>query len=239
MGKVVTFAHLPYREATVGVKRAPITGPEMKEMSAEVITLAPSASLTEAAPAGADLYVFTLAGGVVVSGGGTPRRVETESFVTVQEGTVVTITNADGAEATLIAVLAPPPPRGSAHAGFAGGVAVAARATTPVHDVPAELKRRIYFVGEHAARSERAHAMIVVYEKNTVTGLHMHPNADSMFVLLSGKTRFTVDGRDVVVGRGQATCFPAGDRHGLRVAEGDEVSFLEFHVPAAYDTVKG
>jgi mannose-6-phosphate isomerase-like protein (cupin superfamily) len=239
MGSIVTFADLPYRESTVGVKRAPITGPEMKEMSAEVIKLAPSASLTERAPAGSDLYLFTLVGGVVVSGGGASRRAEAESFVTVQEGTAVTVTNADSGEATLIGVLAPPAQRGAALAGFSGGVAVAARATTPVHDVPAELKQRIYFVGEHAARSERAHAMIVVYEKNTVTGLHMHPNAESMFVFLSGKTRFTVNGKDVVVGRGQATYFPTSDRHGLRVAEGDEVSFLEFHVPAAYGTVKG
>ena len=44
---------------------------------------------------------------------------------------------------------------------------------------------------------------------------------------------------DVVVGRGQATVFPVGDRHGLRVAEGDGVSFLEFHIPAAYTTVRG
>ena len=96
-----------------------------------------------------------------------------------------------------------------------------------------------YFVGKEAARSERAHAMVVVYEKNTVTGLHMHPNAESMFVFLSGKTRFTVNGQDVVVGRGQATYFPTSDRHGLRVAEGDEVSFLEFHVPAGYTMVRG
>jgi hypothetical protein len=41
------------------------------------------------------------------------------------------------------------------------------------------------------------------------------------------------------VGRGQATIFPMGDRHGLRVAEGDGVSFLEFHIPAAYTTVRG
>jgi mannose-6-phosphate isomerase-like protein (cupin superfamily) len=108
-----------------------------------------------------------------------------------------------------------------------------------VHDVPAEKKRRIYFVGKEAVRSERAHAMIVEYVRDTVTGLHMHPNAESMFVLLSGKTRFTVNGADVIVGRGQATYFPMGDRHGLRVADGDGVSFLEFHVPAGYTTVRG
>ena len=80
--------------------------------------------------------------------------------------------------------------------------------------------------------------MIVLYVKDTVTSLHMHPNAESMFVFLSGTTRFTVNGSDVVVGRGQATYFPVSDRHGLRVAEGDGVSFLEFHVPAGFTTVK-
>lgn len=235
MGSIVTFADLPYRQTAAGVKRAPITGPDMKEMSAEAITLAPGATLTESAPAGSDLYLFTLSGGAVVNG----QRTGQESFVTVQEGTTVSVANPGGAEATLIRVLAPPSGSGKALAGFSGGAAVAPRATTPVHDVPEELKKRIYFVGEEAAPSERAHAMIVVYEKNTVTSMHMHPNADSMFVFLSGKTRFTVNGQDVVVGPGQATCFPAGDRHGLRVAEGDEVSFLEFHVPAEYTTVRG
>ena len=234
MGSVVTFGDLPFRETAAGVKRAPITGSEMKELSAEAITLAAGATLTESVPVGSDLYLFTLAGGVVANG----QRAEQESFITVQEGTTVTV-NPDGAEATLIGVWAPPPSAGQGLAGFSGGVAVAARAATPVHDVPEELKKRIYFVGKEAARSERAHAMVVVYEKNTVTGMHMHPNAESMFVFLSGKTRFTVHGRDVVVGRGQATCFPASDRHGLRVAEGDEVSFLEFHVPAGFTTVRG
>ena len=147
------------------------------------------------------------------------------------------ITNGNAVETTLISVLAPPA-NSAKRPGFSGGIVAAARATTPVHAVPAEKKQRIYFVGKGAAASERAHAMIVVYVKDTVTSLHMHPNAESMFVFLSGKTRFTVGGKDVIVERGQATYFPTGDRHGLRVAEGDGVSFLEFHVPAAFVTVK-
>ena len=236
MGRVVTFEDLTYRQTAAGVKRASITGPEMKEMSAELIRLGPGATLAESVPAGSDLYLFTLTGSVVVTGAGSKHTVVEEAFVTVAEGTSLTVANPAGAEARLIGVLAPPS-RGT-RPGFAGGIAVAARATTPVHDVPEELKRRIYFVGTHAARSERAHAMIVLYEKDTVTGMHMHPNAESMFVFLSGKTRFTVNGEDVIVGRGQATYFPTSDRHGLRVAEGD-VSFLEFHVPDGYATVRG
>ena len=239
MGKVVTFADLPYRDTATGVKRAPITAAEMKEMAAEVIRLAPGATLTESVPAGSDRYLFTLAGGVTVSGSGASHAMVEESFATIQEGTAFTVTNPDGAEATLLSVLAPPPGHAVARGGFSAGLAVTARATTPVHDIPEEKKRRIYFVGKDAVRSERAHAMIVLYVRDTVTSLHMHPNAESMFVFLSGKTRFTVNGADVVVGRGQATYFPMGDRHGLRVAEGEGVSFLEFHIPAAYTTVRG
>jgi mannose-6-phosphate isomerase-like protein (cupin superfamily) len=240
MGKTVTFADLPYRETATGVQRSAITGADMKEMTAEVIRLAPRAHLTESVPAGADRYLFTLTGGATVVGRDASYAMVEESFAVVQEGTEFTVKNPYGAEATLISVLTPPPGSPAARAGFAGGVSAAARGTTPVHDVPAEKKRRIYFVGEHAARSERAHAMIVEYVRDTVTGLHMHPNAESMFVLLSGQTRFTVNGEDVIVGRGQATYFPMGDRHGLRVAEGgDGVSFLEFHIPAGYTTVRG
>ena len=79
--------------------------------------------------------------------------------------------------------------------------------------------------------------MIVLYEKETVTTLHMHPNAESMFVVLTGKVRFTVNGKDAVLERGQATHFPAGDCHGLCTAEGD-VSFLEFHIPGTFTTVR-
>jgi len=237
MGRVITFAGLPYREAATGVKRAPITGGDMKEMSAEVIRVARGARLTEEVPEGSDRYLFTLTGGVTVSGRGRSVTMAEEAFAVIEEGTKVTLTNPNGAETILISVLAPPA-NSVKRPGFSGGIVAAARASTPVHDLPAEKKQRIYFVGKGAAQSERAHAMIVVYVKDTVTSLHMHPNAESMFVFLSGKTRFSVNGRDVIVERGQATYFPAGDRHGLRVAEGEGVSFLEFHVPAGFVTVK-
>lgn len=237
MGRVITFAGLPYREAATGVKRAPITGGDMKEMSAEVIRVARGAALTEDVPEGSDRYLFTLTGGATVSGRGRSLALAEETFAVIEEGTTLTITNPNAGETTLISVLAPPA-NSPKRPGFSGGIVAAARATTPVHAVPAEKKQRIYFVGKGAAASERAHAMIVVYVKDTVTSLHMHPNAESMFVFLSGKTCFTLNGKDVVVRRGQATCLPRGDYHGLRVAEGQGVSFLEFHIPATYTTVR-
>src|SRR6185503_1373522 len=108
-----------------GVRRAPITGGDMKEMSAEVVRLAPGATLAESVPPGSDVYLFTLTGAIDVSGAGSKRRVEQDSFVTVQEGTALAVTNPDGAAATLVRVLAPPAGRGGTLGGFAGGVAVA------------------------------------------------------------------------------------------------------------------
>src|SRR6185295_12258073 len=86
MGRVVDFEALPYRETAPGVRRAPITGGDMKEMSAEVVRLAPGATLAESVPRGSDVYLFTLTGAIDVSGAGSKRRVEQDSFVTVQEG---------------------------------------------------------------------------------------------------------------------------------------------------------
>jgi mannose-6-phosphate isomerase-like protein (cupin superfamily) len=238
MGKVADFSNLAFTEAAAGVKRAPITGSEMKHMAGEIIRLSPGAKLSESVPAGSDRYFYTLNGTADISADSAAHHMDVDAFAAVQEGKAFTISNQGSAETTLVSVISPPPGSGAQAAGFAGGLSVAARATQPKVDIPEQKKKRIYFVGKEAAKSERAHAMIVEYAHDTVTGMHMHPNAESMFVLLTGKTSFTVNGEDVVVGRGQATIFPTGDRHGLRVAEGD-VSFLEFHLPAAYTTVRG
>jgi mannose-6-phosphate isomerase-like protein (cupin superfamily) len=237
MGKVVTFASLPYQEVGGGVKAAAVTGSDAKEMQAQVIHLAPGAKLADTVPRGSDRYFYTLRGAASLSGNGASHALPEDTFATLQEGLQFTLSNAGTAEAEVISIIAPPRGRENGTRGFSGGIAVAHRTAAPALDIPDQKKRRLYFVDKSAAVSERAHAMIVQYQSDTVTTLHMHPNAESMFVVLTGKVRFTVNGEDVVIERGEATHFPAGDRHGLRRAEGD-VSFLEFHIPAAYTTVR-
>jgi quercetin dioxygenase-like cupin family protein len=114
------------------------------------------------------------------------------------------------------------------------------RGNAPMKVLPQDHKTRLYFVDKEAAHSERAHAMIVVYDKDTMTRMHMHPDAESLFVMLDGAIQFTVNGKDEVVKPGQAAIFGSNDRHGLRAADGvTAASFLEFHIPAAYTTVYG
>jgi quercetin dioxygenase-like cupin family protein len=94
-------------------------------------------------------------------------------------------------------------------------------------------------VSKEASRSERGHAMIVEYEKDTETVMHHHPNAESMFVVLTGNIRFVVDDQPAVLERGQAVYFPMNNRHALRCADGTtSASFLEFHIPGAFTTIK-
>jgi len=238
VGQVVTFSGLEYKDVARGVKTAPITGEHGKEMQADVLRLAPGAKISQMVPQGSDRYFYTLTGEAAIEAEGASHALPADTFATLEEGVHFTLTNTGSADAEVISIFAPPGGRENARSGFQGGIAIAHRSTVPVVSIPEQKKRRLHFVDKTAAPSDRAHAMIVLYEKDTVTKMHMHPNAESMFVVLTGKVRFTVNGEDVVVERGQATHFPVGDRHGLRREDG-EVSFLEFHIPAGFKTVYG
>ena len=237
MGRFMDFSALSYSEATSGVWRAAITGADAKHMAAEAVKLAPGAAYGGKVPAGSDLYLYALTGDAEIASGGAAHALAQDAFATLAEGTEFTVANRGRSAVDLISVIAPPAGSGQALAGYRGGVSIVARNAAPAVDIPDQKKRRIYFVDPAAVKSDRAHAMIVEYQADTVTTMHQHPNADSMFVPLTGKVRFTFGGADQVVGRGSATVFPAGTVHGLRVGEG-RVSFLEFHIPAAYTTLR-
>ena len=237
MGKVVTFEQLAQTNAG-GIARAAMTGGEMQEMAAEFIQIAPAQRWTGTAPQGSDCYLFMLAGAGAIAAGGQRHRFPTQAFATIQENVAFTVTNEGSTPAGIVKVIAPPQADGR-FPGFTGTISVIERDMAPVLDLPKDHKKRIYFVDDHAAKSERGHAMIVVYDTETVTGLHHHPNAESMFVVLDGALKFTVNGEQVVVRPGQAAIFGLNDRHGLRVADGlPGASFLEFHIPSAYTTVR-
>jgi quercetin dioxygenase-like cupin family protein len=239
MGRVVTFARVPGDRISDGVAKAAITRGDTQEMAAELIRIEPGKRWDASAPGGSDCYLFMLAGDAALSAGEESRRFAAQTFATLQEETAFSVVNERSAPAEIVKVLAPPQPNGRKLVGFRDGINVAERRRMPVVDLPDERKKRIYFVGHHAAKSERGHAMIVVYERSTVTDLHHHPNAESMFVVLDGALEFTVNGEKVTVTPGQAAYFGINDPHGLRTAAGcSGASFLEFHIPAAFTTVK-
>jgi mannose-6-phosphate isomerase-like protein (cupin superfamily) len=237
MGKVVTFAKLSVQHAQGGAHIAAITAGDMHEMAAAFVHIVPGQHWNATVAHGSDCYLFMLEGAATIVAGKERRRMLAQSFATIQEGVTYTIENDSHAAANLVRVIAPPHPN-DATSGFTGGLQVTDRGRSMVVNLPAEKKKRIYFVGPYAAKSGRGHAMIVVYESDTVTGLHYHPNAESMFVVIDGALDFVVNGQMTRVVPGQAAVFGINDRHGLRTADGVAgASFLEFHVPAAFTTV--
>jgi len=237
MGRVVTFAQLAPQKSD-GVGTAPITRDDMREMSASYVRVEPGKSWRDCVPDGSDCYLFVVGGSGAIASDDAGHAIARESFAAIQEGHSFAVENDGTAALEIVRVLAPPN-GGRGLPGFHEKLRVAERRTTPIHDIPAEKKRRIYFVGHGAAHSERGHAMIVIYAEDTVTRLHHHPNAESMFVPLEGALEFTINGERVKVAPGQAAYFAMNDTHGLHVAPGHSgASFLEFHIPAAFTTVR-
>jgi quercetin dioxygenase-like cupin family protein len=239
MGRAVTFSDLQPNKIISGVHNAAITQGETQEMAAEYIRIAPGQQWTATAPPETDCYLFMIDGACAISVADSRHRFPTQAFAVVQEGIEFSVENDSSAPASIIKVIAPPQSNGRGTPGFTGKLAVTQRAAAPMVNLPEEKKKRIYFVDDGAIRSQRGHAMIVVYEKDTVTGLHHHPNAETMFIVLEGALQFIVNGEPVVLTPGQAAYFGLNDQHGLRVADGvSSASFLEFHIPAAYSTVR-
>jgi quercetin dioxygenase-like cupin family protein len=239
MGRVVRFSEIAAKPAGEGIKVGPITIGDTKEFAAEHVRIEPGCRWCAAAPKGSDNYIFSIKGGGSISAASIRKDLPEQTFATIQEGVGFEVTNTGKAPLELLNVITPVKADGK-HAGFTGKMEVTERSKTEIIPVPEQHKKRIYFCGhQHGAHTERGHAMIVVYDKQTYTALHHHPNAESMFVLLDGACEFTVNGKRVVVGPGEATYFTMNDKHGLHTAPGHTgASFLEFHIPAAFTTVK-
>jgi mannose-6-phosphate isomerase-like protein (cupin superfamily) len=232
MGKVIDFAaavrHAAGTDATFA---ALIDG---REMQAATIRLAPLASYEARVPAGSDQYLYVLSGRTRLALDGATADLGADSWVIIEEGKSFALR--DGA-AEVLSVVVPPSGAGRAAAGFRGGFKALAVDDLPIVDLPAEKKRRTYLATKAlAAGSERGHAMIVRYTGETLTKKHHHPNAESLFVILSGKVKFLVNGTERVLGRGEAAFFPIDDSHGLCSADGNPLHFLELHVPGAFTT---
>jgi quercetin dioxygenase-like cupin family protein len=239
LGRSVTFASLSYKAVAAGVSEAPITNGDLGKMSAQFFRLEPGAKLDTTVPEGSDGYLFMITGAGRIAVDGTEKAIDCESFAAVAERCALSLVNSSKEAAEVVYVLAPPPGSPREHKGLGEPITVTARADAPTTYIADQKKNRRYFVSKEASKSERGHAMIVEYENGTETVMHHHPNAESMFVVLTGNIRFVVNGAPIVLERGQAVYFPTNDRHALRCADGTtSASFLEFHIPGAFTTVK-
>ncbi|HZT52594.1 MAG TPA: cupin domain-containing protein [Stellaceae bacterium] len=235
MGQVIDLATAEAQAAAGGARVAPLLGrPAAAEMAAALIRLSPGARFETTVPAGSDQYLFVLSGHARIGLDGGSAALAPDGWAIIEEGRRFGL---EGGAAELLSIVVPPPGARRSTPGFRGGFKAVAAGDLPVVDLPAEKKQRIYLANKAtAAGSERGHAMIVRYTGETLTKRHHHPNAESLFVILSGRVRFLIDGSERVLGRGEAAFFPIEDRHGLRSADGNPLHFLELHVPGAFET---
>lgn len=239
MGRYVTFSSQSTDRVADGVFRSPITTGDVKEFCAEHLRLTQDAALDIAVPRGSDGYLFVLSGEVRIVSADTSLSCAAQSFAALREGLEVSISNRAGKEAQLIYVRTLADGSGGKLAGLNEDIVVRTRANAPTKYIEDQKKNRIYFVSGESSRSARAHAMIVEYEEGTRTPMHHHPNAESIFILLGGDIRFSINGDDVILSPGQAAYFGANDVHALQCADGTrKASFLEFHIPASFTTVR-
>ena len=233
MGTIVNYDAAEGRPVTNGVTLAVLI--DSAEMHVSLLRVASPGRHTAEVPSGSDQYLFVIGGDVRIDAAGKTGTMGRETFAIVQEGARLTLTGG-AAAAKVLSVVVPPPGVKRATSGFRDGVRVMVVKDLPVVDLPEEKKQRTYLASRSTVGSERGHAMIVRYTGDTVTKKHHHPNAESMFVMLEGYVRFLVNNKEETLGAGQAIHFPINDSHGLRSADGNELSFLEFHVPGAFVT---
>jgi mannose-6-phosphate isomerase-like protein (cupin superfamily) len=232
MGTILNLEAAEARPLGDGASMATLIDRESTEMHVALIRLAAGRYRGEV-PLGSDRYLFVIEGSVRIEAAGRSATMGPQTFAIVQEGTAFTL---DEGTATVLDVVVPPPGIRRVSPGFGEGLKVLAVKDLASVDIPEEKKRRTYLASKPTVGSERGHAMIVRYTGDTVTRKHHHPNAESMFVMLDGYVRFLVNGKEETLGPGQAVHFPMNDRHGLRSADGRELSFLEFHIPGAFVT---
>ena len=146
MGRVVTFAQLTPQKSD-GVGTAAITADDVREMSASYVRVDPGKSWRDRVPDGSDCYLFVIGGSGTIVSDGVRHALSRESFATVEEGRRFSVAN-DGTDALEIVRVLAPPNGGRGLPGFNEKLRVAERRNTPIHDIPAEKKRRIYFVGQ-------------------------------------------------------------------------------------------
>jgi len=240
VGELIEFSRVSWRDAGRAAQRAVLVSPEGQRsrwILAELYRLAGGADVEIPVPPASDRYLFVLDGRARLSGRDGQRDLERRAFASLASGADYRLAGVDGGQALVLSVTAPPPGTPDGPPGGGGGTFVAHPATLPVVEERESGKRRVYLATEQTTGTRRAHGMLVTYRGDTVTRLHHHPDAESLFVFLDGGGVVLVGGQEVSVGPGQAVYYGCGDPHAVRSRDAGGMSFLEFHIPAGYSVV--
>ena len=88
------------------------------------------------------------------------------------------------------------------------------------------------------ASEDTGKAISIFWSQTTAPGgppMHVHDDADETFYVLEGRTRFVVDGEEVVVEKGEATHVPRGAEHTYRVLDENGGTQLTILSPGGFE----
>ncbi len=241
MASLIDLPSVPAAEVSAGVQRSVLVDAARcgsTEFVAELFRISPRAELRLDVPSGSDRYLFVLSGSARLRGHALDVLLVPRTFASLAEGEKFGLAGSGSAEAQLLSVTAPPGGSGRTIQGSTKGTIVSDISRLPVVDEPGSKKRRIYLATLDTTGTKRAHGMIVFYEGETITPVHSHPDAESLFVFLDHPALVFVNDREIRVEGGQAVFWGLGEDHGLRSATALGLSFLEFHIPGVYGVVR-
>jgi mannose-6-phosphate isomerase-like protein (cupin superfamily) len=88
------------------------------------------------------------------------------------------------------------------------------------------------------ASEDTGKAISIFWSQTTAPGgppMHVHDDADETFYVLQGRTRFVVDGEEVVVYKGEAAHVPRGAEHTYRVLDENGGAQLTILSPGGFE----
>lgn len=241
MAQLIDLSSAPVGQVAPGVQRSVLVDVSIcgsTEFLAELFRISREGETSIDVTSGSDRYLFVLSGSVGLRGPALEVELAPRTFVSLAEGERFVLRGSADGEARVLSVTAPPGGSERRAQGSTKGTVVCELSRLPVVDEPASKKRRIYLATPDTLGTKRAHGMIVLYEGDTVTPVHSHPDAESLFVFLDHPAVVFVNDREVRVEGGQAVFWGLGEDHGLRSATTRGLSFLEFHIPGTYGVVR-
>ena len=107
----------------------------------------------------------------------------------------------------------------------------------PVLACETDTRKRVPLVREDICDAEAVKIEMVVYPPNTAAPECRHEGAATVLYVVTGHGTATAGGEAFGVKAGDVVHFADRERHTLRAAGDGEMRFIEFHVPANFNTV--
>ena len=200
------------------------------------LSIAASGHCSVTVPAGGLGWMRVLQGDVRLEHEGNTHVLSDAHVVLLPAGSTASLASAHGAELLYAEIpeAAALDPDFSAHAPT---LRIIDWTREPVLDSKFDARKRIYVATPKLLGTKALKAEIIVYPKGTSGSNHHHEGAEHFMYILKGSTTGYSDEVPHRYRAGDLVYHPDGERHYSHTAPDEDMMFIEFFVPAEYETV--